>query len=202
MSLTIPLNAPFNGAQKMWLKGFLDGISSAFPPPSGHIPAQLISRKAPTGTPVTVLWGSQTGNSEGLGKKLCKTLAAKGHSPTLRDMAEISPSDLLAWEKVLIITSTYGDGEPPDNAAALHSALASQDAPQLVSLRFAVLALGDSNYPDFCKCGHDFHARLTALGAEPLLPVTEADVDYDTPFADWARKLESCLSESATALSS
>lgn len=191
MSLTIPPNAPFTGAQRMWLKGFLDGISSTFPPASAQAPAQATAR---TGAPVTILWGSQTGTSESLGKKLSKTLAAKGHTPNLRDMAEVTPTDLATWKNVLIITSTYGDGEPPDNAAALHSALASPDAPPLASLNFSVLALGDSNYPDFCKCGHDFHSRLTALGARPLIPIIEADVEYETPFENWIKQLEHRLS--------
>ena len=173
----------------MWLKGYLDALNSALYPAAGA----AVTAPVLAGLPVTILWGSQTGNSEALGKKLSKTLAAKGHSPTLRDMAEISPADLAAAGHVLIITSTYGDGEPPDNAASLHAALHAADAPQLASVNFAVLALGDSNYPDFCKCGHDFHARLTALAAKPLIPITESDVDYDEPFATWISQLEKAL---------
>lgn len=174
----------------MWLKGYLDALNSALYPAAG---APATASPAAAGLPITILWGSQTGNSEALGKKLSKTLAAKGHSPTLRDMAEILPADLTASAHVLIITSTYGDGEPPDNAASLHAALHAADAPQLASVNFAVLALGDSNYPDFCKCGHDFHSRLTALGAKPLMPITESDVDYDEPFASWLSQLEKAL---------
>lgn len=174
----------------MWLKGFLDGVSSVIVPASGGSSTQST---APTGLPVTILWGSQTGNSQGLGKKLSKSLAAKGHSPTLRDMAEVSPADLTNAENVLIITSTYGDGEPPDNAAALHAALHADDAPLLETVNFAVLALGDSNYAEFCKCGRDFHNRLTALGAKPLIPIIEVDVDYDEPFANWTKQLEQVL---------
>ena len=194
--LTLPPNAPFNGAQRMWLKGFLDGISSAFPPASGNAAVHLAppASAASPGVPVTILWGSQTGNSEALGKKLSKSLASKGHSPTLRDMAEVTPNSLATFENILIITSTYGDGEPPDNAAALHAALAAADAPPLSSVKFAVLALGDSNYPDFCKCGHDFQERLSALGAVPLIPLTESDVDYDGPFALWIGQIQECLS--------
>ncbi len=191
MSLTIPNTAPFSGAQKMWLKGYLDALNSALYPAGGS--SEPAASPEATGLPIIILWGSQTGTSEALGKKLSKTLAAKGHSPTLRDMAEISPADLATAEHILIITSTYGDGEPPDNAAALHSALHAADAPQLASVNFAVLALGDSNYPDFCKCGHDFHTRLTALGARPLIPITESDVDYDKPFANWIAQLEKAL---------
>lgn len=190
MSLHIPNTAPFSGAQKMWLKGYLDALNSALGQGSA---GASITAPVPAGQPVTILWGSQTGNSESLGKKLSKSLAAKGHSPTLRDMANISPADLSATENLLIITSTYGDGEPPDNAASLHAALAAADAPQLSSLNFAVLALGDSSYPDFCKCGHDFHTRLAALGAKPLIPITESDVDYDEPFATWIAQLEKAL---------
>jgi len=191
--LTLPPNAPFSGAQKMWLKGFLDGINSALIPASSGASGSPLPAPVAAGLPITILWGSQTGNSEALGKKLSKSLAAKGHSPTLRDMARVSPQDLLKSENVLIITSTYGDGEPPDNAASLHAALAAADAPQLASVNFAVLALGDSNYPDFCKCGHDFHTRLTALGARPLIPILESDVDYDEPFAQWIAQLEKAL---------
>lgn len=191
MSLSVPNTAPFSGAQKMWLKGYLDALNSALNP-AAATPSASLSPTAP-GLPVTILWGSQTGNSEALGKKLSKALAAKGHSPTLRDMASVSPADLAAAENVLIITSTYGDGEPPDNAAALHAALHAADAPQLASLNFAVLALGDSSYPDFCKCGHDFQTRLTALGAKSLIPILESDVDYDEPFAKWTSLLEQSL---------
>ncbi|MEX1116570.1 MAG: flavodoxin domain-containing protein [Akkermansiaceae bacterium] len=193
MSLHVPNTAPFSGAQKMWLKGYLDALNSALSPTSGGVSGPAAAASVPSGVPVTILWGSQTGNSQALGKKLSKTLAAKGHSPTLRDMAEVSSADLAQLENLLIITSTYGDGEPPDNAASLHAALHAHDAAPLESLNFAVLALGDSNYPDFCKCGHDFHTRLTSLGAKPLIPIIESDVDYDEPFARWISQLEKAL---------
>ncbi len=192
MPLTIPNTAPFSGPQKMWLKGYLDAINSALGPASAG-PSAAATAVPPAGVPVTILWGSQTGNSEGLGKKLGKALAAKGHSPTLRNMADVSPEDLSASEHVLIITSTYGDGEPPDNAAALHAALHATDAPALSSVNFAVLALGDSSYPDFCKCGHDFDQRLASLGAHRIAPIAECDVDYDKPFANWISQVEQAL---------
>lgn len=192
MSLTVPNTAPFSGAQKMWLKGYLDALNSALMPPAGDAPSAA-EAAVPAGLPVTILWGSQTGNSEMLGKKLSKALAAKGHAPTLLDMAAVSPGDLTTTEHVLIITSTYGDGEPPDNAAALHAALHAADAPALANLNFSILALGDSSYPDFCKCGHDFNTRLVALGARALVPIVECDVDYDVPFAAWTKQLEQSL---------
>ncbi len=179
MSLTLPPNAPFTGTQRMWLKGYLAGLSSSFTPAA---PAPAVPAPA-AGPPVHILWGSQTGNAEGLAKRLSKTLQAKGHRVTVADMAGLVPADLAAMEHLVVITSTYGDGEPPDNAADLHAALAEAGGGPLSALRFAVFALGDSNYPDFCKCGHDFHSRLAGLGASPLLDVAETDVDFDAPFA-------------------
>jgi sulfite reductase (NADPH) flavoprotein alpha-component len=178
----------------MWLKGFLDGISSGFAPAPGQGTAQAAIAPPPSGVPVTILWGSQTGTSQAIGKKLAKALGSKGHSPTIKDMAEISPEDLTSVGHLLIVTSTYGDGEPPDNAATLHSALHAADAPTLSSVHYSVLALGDSNYPDFCKCGHDFDQRLSSLGANRLVPIVECDVDYDEPYAKWVSQIETALS--------
>ena len=192
MPLTVPNTAPFSGAQKMWLKGYLDALNSALGgASSGDAASSAVA--TPAGVPVTILWGSQTGNSEGLGKKLSKALTAKGHSPILRDMADVSPADLSASKHVLIITSTYGDGEPPDNAAALHAALHAEDAPALADVSYSVLALGDSSYPDFCKCGREFDQRLSSLGARCIAPIVECDVDYDQPFASWISQVEQAL---------
>lgn len=190
MPLTVPDTAPFSESQKMWLKGYLDAINSALGPRSGGDAPPAAT--AP-GLPLTILWGSQTGSSEELGKKLAKSLAAKGHSPTLRDMADVTPDDLTTIEHLIVITSTYGDGEAPDNAAGLHAALHRTDAPSLAAVNFAVLALGDSSYPDFCKCGHDFNKRLAELGARSILPIVECDVDFDAPFATWSKQLDESL---------
>ncbi|MBC8126762.1 MAG: flavodoxin domain-containing protein [Gloeobacteraceae cyanobacterium ES-bin-144] len=189
MKLTLPANAPFTGAQRMWIEGFLDGITSTLA--QGTVSGPVAT--AASGIPVTIAWGSQTGNSESLGKKLAKNLSAKGHSAVVKDMAELTPEDLTSLGHLLIITSTYGDGEPPDNAANLHSALHAEDHPELPSLNFSVLALGDSNYPDFCKCGHDFDQRLAALGAKRLTPIVECDVDFDESFAAWISQIEQAL---------
>jgi sulfite reductase (NADPH) flavoprotein alpha-component len=186
MSISIPDNAPFSESQRMWLRGFLDGISSTLAPPS-VAPANAM------GQTVTIAWGSQTGTCETLAKKAAKSLSAKGHVPTVLGMQEISTQALTETRHLLLITSTYGDGEPPDNAAALLSGLHSHDAPSLASLRYSVLALGDSSYPDFCKCGRDFDGRLAALGASRAAPLIECDVDYDEPFAKWIVAVDAVL---------
>lgn len=190
MSLTIPDNAPFHGAQKMWLQGFLDGISNTLAPSKSNTSSTAVLTG---GMPVTILWGSQTGNAEGLGKKLAKSLSAKGHSPMLKSMADILPTDLSEIVHLLIITSTYGDGEPPDNAAAFHAALLVADAPSLASLQYSVFALGDSNYPAFCQCGRDFDRRLAALGANRLTEIVECDVEFDDAYASWSAQIATAL---------
>ena len=193
MQLTLPENAPFSGAQRLWIKGFLAGISSTLAQGADTSAAPPAAAALPAGIPVTIAYGSQTGNSESLSKKLAKTLTAKGHVPTVKDMAELTPGDLTSVGHLLIITSTYGDGEPPDNASGLHGALASPDGPALASLSYSVLALGDSNYPDFCKCGHDFDQRLASRGAQRIAPIVECDVEYDEPFAAWMSQVEKAL---------
>ncbi len=192
MSLTLPDNAPFSGPQRMWLKGFIDGISSTLANTNGSaIPAPVAAPA--TGHRVTIAWGSQTGTCETLGKKAAKILSAKGHLTIVLDMQEVTPEVLAKTERLLVITSTYGDGDPPDNAAAFHSSLHAADAPPLPSLNYSVLALGDSSYPDFCKCGQDFDTRLAALGGSRIAPLVECDVDYDHPFGKWIDSVDSAL---------
>ncbi len=190
--LTIPDNAPFTGTQKMWLKGFLAGIAAGLPQGGAPSTPAAVADATKSGLPVTILWGSQTGTAESYAKKLAKALTAQGHSPTILDMADASMELLSSVKHLAILTSTYGDGEPPDNALTLHTALHA-GSPTLADLSFAVFALGDSNYPEFCKCGHDFHNRLAALGAKSLLPIMMSDVDHDLPFKEWSASLLSSL---------
>jgi sulfite reductase (NADPH) flavoprotein alpha-component len=185
--LTIPDNAPFTGPQKMWLKGFLAGVAAGLP--QSGAPTQPSDSASPkSGLPVTILWGSQTGTAEAYAKKLAKQLTAQGHTPKIIDMAEATTSLLTSSQHLLILTSTYGDGEPPDNALNFHTALHAESL-ALSELNFAVFALGDSNYPEFCKCGHDFHNRLSALGAKPIRGIMTSDVDHDLPFKEWSASL-------------
>ncbi|MCW1926009.1 flavodoxin domain-containing protein [Luteolibacter arcticus] len=176
--IQIPEDAPFSTEQRAWLGQFLSnllaGAASAAAAPAG--PA----------VPVTILWGSQTGNAEGLAKKLVKTLKKGNFEPEVFDMAAYDKGRLPQEKNLLVITSTYGDGEPPDNAAELYNWLLSDAPPRLEGVQFSVLALGDTNYPDFCKCGIDFDTRLAQLGASRLFNRIDSDVDYDDPFKQWS----------------
>ena len=182
--MLIPSNAPFSPEQIGWLNGYLAARMQAQGATAPAQPAAAIEI-APAGKPLTILWGSQTGTSEGLAKKAAKTLTAKGNQVTVIDMAEAEAEQLTSAENLLIITSTYGDGEPPDNAQALHELLHSDSAPKFENTTYSVLGLGDSEYPDFNQCAKEFDTVLEKLGAQRLSPLIESDVDYDEPFDQW-----------------
>ncbi len=187
----IPENAPFSDDQRAWLNGFLAGLYSNAPVEGGAASAPAI--------PVTILFGSQTGTAETLSKKAAKQLKAANCEPKIVDMGDFSLDDLKAVEHVLVITSTYGEGEPPDNALSLHSALMGENAPDLTGLNFSVLGLGDSSYPDFCQCSKEFDARLEALGAKRFAPMVECDGDPDEPYVKWIESVQSVLGEAGAA---
>jgi sulfite reductase (NADPH) flavoprotein alpha-component len=182
--IRLPEDAPFTAEQRAWLEEFLTRTLAGV-----AIPA------APGGpaVPVTVLWGSQTGNSEGLAKKLIKRLNKGNFEAKLADLASYDRSQLASEKNVLIITSTYGDGEPPDNAAEFYQWLLSDAAPALGGVSYSVLALGDSNYPDFCKCGVDIDERFAALGATRLAARVDCDVEFDDEFKSWSETLVNVL---------
>ena len=189
---TLPDSAPFSPEQRGWLNGFLAGLAAGGgdPTPGPEEPAPEPSH----GMKVSLAWGSQTGNAEGLAKKAGKALAKAGHQVTIHDLASYPTPTLADEDCLLILTSTYGDGEPPDNAVAFHDFLFSEEAPTLSKTRFAVFALGDTEYPDFCECGKQFDSRLAELGGTRLVPRVDADVEFDEPFASWEKQVLEALS--------
>lgn len=177
----IPDTAPFTPEQRAWLNGFLAGVFSRTSSPQ---PSALSSQPA-TLQPLTILFGSQTGTAEGLAKKVAKEAGKRGFAPTVLDMAQTDVAKLANEKNVLVITSTYGDGEPPDNAKALHTALKSAGDRPLTAVRFSVLALGDTSYAQFCQCGKDFDSSLERLGATRVSPRVDCDLEYEEKFTQW-----------------
>ncbi|HZP61383.1 MAG TPA: sulfite reductase subunit alpha [Opitutaceae bacterium] len=193
----IPETAPFTPEQRAWLNGFLAGLFSRGPVDPV---AQAAAPAAEALKPLTILFGSQTGTAESLAKRAAKEAGRQGFAATIMDMAQFSPAKLAQEKNMLVITSTYGDGEPPDNAKALHAALGAADAPRLAGLRFAVCALGDTNYIQFCQCGKDFDDRLEKLGALRAAARIDCDLDYEQKFSAWlATALAALASGDATA---
>ncbi len=189
----IPDTAPFTEEQRAWLNGFLAGIFSR----SAQSPAPAASL-----TPLTILYASQTGTAESLAKKAAKAAASRGFAPAVLDVATVSAEALQAHANLLLITSTYGDGEPPDSAKALHAALAADTAPALAPVRYSICALGDTNYTLFCQAGKDFDAYLEKRGATRVHPRADCDVDYDAPFETWLHASLAALSGGTTSVSS
>jgi sulfite reductase (NADPH) flavoprotein alpha-component len=188
-SIQIPDNAPFTPEQRLWLSEFLGGILS-----QSHAAQQSTG----PAVPVTVLFGSQTGTAEGLAKKLVKTLKKGNFEPNIQDMGSYDKEHLSKEKNLLVITSTYGDGEPPDTALELHTWLMGDAAPRLEGVNFSVFSLGDSSYPDFCQCGTDFDLRLEALGANRIYPRIDVDVDADQPYAEWSKGVIAVLAPASS----
>jgi len=198
----IPDNAPFTPEQRAWLNGFLAGVFSRGP---GLSPTSSPAAPAVALQPLTILFGSQTGTAEGLAKKVAKEAGKRGFAATVLDMAQTDLAKLGAEKNLLVITSTYGDGEPPDNAKALHAALKSACAgltaagSQLSALRFSVCSLGDTNYAQFCQCGKDLDGWLEQLGATRVATRVDCDLDYEAAFAGWQESALAAFGSAAAA---
>ncbi len=183
----IPESAPFTSDQRAWLNGFVAGLFAGLAQSGSN---QAASAGSPTAkSSLAILYGSQTGTTEQLAKKLAKEAGQHGFEPRLLEMSAFAKIDLKQEKQLLILTSTWGDGDPPDNALAFWNHLNSDQAPRLEHLEFSVLALGDKNYANFCGAGKKFDARLEQLGAKRIQPCAECDVDYEAPAQTWMNSL-------------
>lgn len=193
----IPESAPFNAEQRAWLNGFLAGLCSRAPA-SSLATGIAAAPAAQTLTPLTVIFGSQTGTAESLAKRIAKEAGKRGFAPTVLDMSQTDLSRLSGEKHVLVITSTYGDGEPPDNAKALWTALGKAEGALLAGVRFSVCGLGDTNYVQFCQCGKDFDSRFERLGAQRIAERVDCDLEYEETFSRWLDNVLVALSQSVS----
>ncbi|WP_419887920.1 assimilatory sulfite reductase (NADPH) flavoprotein subunit [Neobacillus niacini] len=185
----------FTESQKVWLSGYLAGAASAPLASVLGVPSQQGATGGTASKEVTILYGSQTGNARGLAKKASTTLEGKGFQVTVSAMSDFKPNNIKKVKNLLIIVSTHGEGDPPDNALTFHEFLHGKRAPKLEDLNFSVLSLGDSSYEFFCQTGKQFDARLEELGGTRLYPRFDCDLDYDEPAAEWIEGIISSLSE-------
>ncbi|PRR91517.1 assimilatory sulfite reductase (NADPH) flavoprotein subunit [Bacillus atrophaeus] len=189
-------------SQKIWLSGYLAAAQSGSVQGTAEAPAalpagdtaQTISKE------VTILYGSQTGNAQGLAENTGKTLEGRGYQVNVSSMSDFKPNNLKKIKNLLIVVSTHGEGDPPDNALSFHEFLYGRRAPKLDDLRFSVLALGDSSYEFFCQTGKEFDARLEELGGTRLSPRVDCDLDYDEPAAEWVEEVLGGLSEAQSGI--
>lgn len=189
------LISQLNPIQQAWVSGYL-AASAQLAAQGSVVPAQAAAAAS-----LTILFGSQTGNARHVAEALAKQAQGKGITAKVVDMAEYKTSQLKNEQYLLIVTSTYGEGEPPENAIGLHNFLFSKKAPKLTGLKYAVLGLGDTSYEFFCKTAQDFDSRLTELGAVSVQARADLDVDYQAQADSWSTevitKLEPELKASA-----
>jgi len=170
----------YSPLQLAWASGYLaaksEGVLSSVSPSVVALPAATL----------TILFGSQTGNAKGVAKALAAQAQAQGLTVDLKSMSDFKPKSIKNITHLLIVASTNGEGEAPDDAIALHEFLASKKAPKLENLQYSVLALGDTSYEFFCQTGKDFDESLSKLGAKQIAPRVDCDVDYDADAKAWS----------------
>lgn len=142
---------------------------------------------------IHILFGSQSGNAQNLAHVIGDALNADGFEAEVFDMGEVNPDDMLTLKTIIIVTSTYGDGEPPDNASEWMSFLKFEEELKLPELHYAVIGLGDTYYPHFCQAGKDFDHYLSKRDAHAMLKRLDCDLYYEEQYPDWLNELKGVL---------
>jgi sulfite reductase (NADPH) flavoprotein alpha-component len=186
-----------NKEQLIWASGFLAGLSGSVS--TLQIPASVETTKPAASVPtLTILYGSQTGNSKGVANNYKASALEQGYQANVVSMSDYKPRQLKNETHLVVIVSTHGEGDAPDDAVELFEFLASKKAPRVPNLKFAVVGLGDTSYEFFCQTGKDFETRLLSLGATALVERLDCDVDYDAAVADWTVSLNAKLRDELT----
>jgi sulfite reductase (NADPH) flavoprotein alpha-component len=180
--------------QRQWLSGYIAGFQAA-----NDIGVASAAAAPPAPKPrLIILYASESGNAETLAGAVRKEATRLGFAARVLDMADTTPAEIAQVGYLLVIASTWGEGDPPQRAEAFHAALIADDAPRLNGLRYAVLALGDRAYARFCETGRQFDSRFQALGATRIADLVECDLDYKQPAAAWTAATLRTLAEMPT----
>lgn len=177
--------------QRTWLAGFLAGVEAA-----GGQAAQPAGVARPR-VPLTLLYGSESGNAETLALKARKLAQRHGFDARVLDMADADPATLAKAQNLVVFVATWGEGDPPQRAADFYTKLMADGAPRLEGVKFAVLSLGDTAYANFCSVGQTIDARLEALGAQRAADRVDLDLDFAKKAADWTERALTTLAPAA-----
>lgn len=195
----LPKNAPFTAEdidvlnqlvqrstplQRSWLSGFLAGLDAA----QGAVGAVAQAQAPRPREPLTILYGSESGNAEALALKTKKLASKQNFDAKVVDMADASVATIAKSKNLIVYISTWGEGDPPQRAEDFYKALLAEDAPRFDGVRFAVLALGDTAYVNFCETGRQIDTRLEALGGKRLHARQDLDLDFQKQAAAWTEK--------------
>ncbi|MGD8173718.1 assimilatory sulfite reductase (NADPH) flavoprotein subunit [Vibrio sp. TRT 21S02] len=192
--------ADLSPQQLAWVSGYFWGLSQAQPmaaaAPINQAAAAVAAK--PAGK-LSIIFASQTGNAKGVAEALEQEAKAQGIAVELFDASDYKGKNLAKETHVIVVASTNGEGEAPDNAIELHEFLQSKKAPKLPNLKYGVIGLGDSSYEFFCQTGKDFDAYLAKLGATSFIERIDCDVDYEASAAEWRSKALSAVKEDLAA---
>lgn len=208
--VTLPKAAPFSEeeietlnrvvgtaspVQRAWLAGFLAGVEhsqgSSLQPEQAQAPAAA--------EPLTILFATESGNSEKLAADTAKAARKLGFKPSVVDFADVELASLSKAKNLIVIAATWGEGEPPARAVNTYNELMGDGAPKLDGVKFGVLALGDTAYADFCGVGKKIDERLAALGGKRVADRVDCDLDFEKPAAEWIEKSLKILAPAETA---
>jgi sulfite reductase (NADPH) flavoprotein alpha-component len=187
--------AGYSSLQLAWASGYLAAKSEQGQ--NAQVAPAQVQASAPAKT-LTILYASQTGNAKGVAGQLEKSAKAAGINVVLKNTADYKAKALKNETHLLIVASTNGEGEPPDDAIEFHEFLLGKKAPKLPNLNYSVLALGDSSYEFFCQTGKEFDERLQVLGAKQVAPRVDCDVDYDSDSEAWTLSIVESLKDELT----
>ncbi|MBD1558082.1 sulfite reductase flavoprotein subunit alpha [Vibrio sp. S9_S30] len=178
----LPQDIPFNDDQKTWLAGFFSGLHSRLLVKEESV---VHAESKPQVKALTILYGSQTGNAEAVAYDTAEKAKEYGMTASVYDMDDVDAQIFVKSSRILIVTSTYGEGEMPDNAESLWQTMSDEHAPQLDGTFFSILALGDTSYDEFCLAGKLWDERLEELGATRVTARVDCDIDFEQPAEEW-----------------
>ncbi|MEM1370893.1 MAG: sulfite reductase flavoprotein subunit alpha, partial [Pseudomonadota bacterium] len=189
----IPDDAPFSDEQKLWLQGYLSGLTAQLVQPIGVAQAPLagVASVAATAAPAIaapdlhIYFGTQTGNSEDAAGETAEAAKDLGFTAHVHDLSDLTAEDLKGVNQAVFVCSTYGEGEMPDSTQSFWDTLQDRSAPRLEDMNYSVLALGDTAYDGFCQAGKLLDTRLEQLGAQRVSARADCDVDFEELAQEW-----------------